>query len=72
MEEKVKMQHRKYMLTEQLKLIKKELGMEKEDKDAIGEKFMERLNVSVALMLLLFYVCRFAGSRCAETRHGSH
>jgi ATP-dependent Lon protease len=33
------------MLTEQLKLIKKELGMEKEDKDAIGEKFKERLNV---------------------------
>ncbi|ELU04831.1 hypothetical protein CAPTEDRAFT_155270 [Capitella teleta] len=42
-EEKVKQQHRKYMLTEQLKLIKKELGMEKEDKDAIGDKFKARL-----------------------------
>jgi len=33
------------MLHEQLKVIKKELGMEKEDKDAIGEKFREKLKV---------------------------
>lgn len=45
MEEKVKQQHRKYMLHEQLKVIKKELGMEKEDKDAIGDKFREKLKV---------------------------
>ena len=42
-EEKVKQQHRKYMLHEQLKVIKKELGLEKEDKDAIEEKFRARL-----------------------------
>lgn len=42
-EDKVKQQHRKYMLQEQLKVIKKELGIEKEDKDAIDEKFRERL-----------------------------
>ncbi|XP_042903282.1 lon protease homolog, mitochondrial isoform X2 [Parasteatoda tepidariorum] len=42
-EEKVKTMHRKYMLQEQLKAIKKELGLEKEDKDAIEEKFRERL-----------------------------
>jgi Lon-like ATP-dependent protease len=42
-EDKVKQQHRKYMLQEQMKVIKKELGIEKEDKDAIGEKFRERL-----------------------------
>ncbi|XP_038221306.1 lon protease homolog, mitochondrial isoform X1 [Zerene cesonia] len=42
-EEKVKQQHRKYILHEQLKVIKKELGLEKDDKDAIGEKFRERL-----------------------------
>ncbi|XP_034246954.1 lon protease homolog, mitochondrial-like isoform X2 [Thrips palmi] len=42
-EEKVKQQHRKYILHEQLKVIKKELGLEKEDKDAIGEKFRERI-----------------------------
>jgi Lon-like ATP-dependent protease len=42
-EDKVKQQHRKYMLQEQLKAIKKELGIEKEDKDAIEEKFRERL-----------------------------
>lgn len=42
-EDKVKQQHRKYMLQEQLKVIKKELGIEKEDKDAIEEKFRERL-----------------------------
>jgi len=44
-EEKVKQQHRKYMLHEQLKVIKKELGMEKDDKDAIGDKFREKLKV---------------------------
>ncbi|XP_064475268.1 lon protease homolog, mitochondrial-like isoform X2 [Ornithodoros turicata] len=42
-EEKVKTQHRRYMLQEQLKAIKKELGLEKEDKDAIEEKFRARL-----------------------------
>lgn len=42
-EDKVKQQHRKYMLNEQLKVIKKELGIEKDDKDAIEEKFRERL-----------------------------
>ncbi|KAJ2949553.1 hypothetical protein O0L34_g15472 [Tuta absoluta] len=42
-EEKVKQQHRKYILHEQLKIIKKELGLEKDDKDAIGDKFRERL-----------------------------
>jgi Lon-like ATP-dependent protease len=42
-EEKVKQQHRKYMLHEQLKVIKKELGLEKDDKDAIEEKFRARL-----------------------------
>ncbi|XP_077299700.1 lon protease homolog, mitochondrial isoform X2 [Arctopsyche grandis] len=42
-EEKVKQQHRKYILQEQLKAIKKELGIEKEDKDAVGEKFRERI-----------------------------
>lgn len=42
-EEKVKQQHRKYMLHEQLKVIKKELGLEKDDKDAIEEKFKGRL-----------------------------
>ncbi|XP_069360316.1 lon protease homolog, mitochondrial [Maniola hyperantus] len=42
-EEKVKQQHRKYILHEQLKVIKKELGLEKDDKDAIGDKFRDRL-----------------------------
>ncbi|XP_034122722.1 lon protease homolog, mitochondrial isoform X3 [Drosophila guanche] len=42
-EEKVKQQHRKYILHEQLKVIKKELGIEKDDKDAIGEKYKEKL-----------------------------
>ncbi|XP_022231163.2 lon protease homolog, mitochondrial isoform X2 [Drosophila obscura] len=42
-EEKVKLQHRKYILHEQLKVIKKELGIEKDDKDAIGEKYKEKL-----------------------------
>lgn len=42
-EEKVKQQHRKYMLNEQLKIIKKELGLEKDDKDAIVEKFRNKI-----------------------------
>ncbi|XP_052701239.1 lon protease homolog, mitochondrial-like isoform X2 [Crassostrea angulata] len=42
-EEKVRKQHRDFILREQLKLIKKELGMEKDDKDAIAEKFKARL-----------------------------
>nr|CDS24815.1 lon protease mitochondrial [Echinococcus granulosus] len=42
-EEKVKAQHRKYMLNEQLKVIKRELGLEKDDKEAIAEKFRARL-----------------------------
>ena len=41
----MKQQHRKYMLHEQLKVIKKELGMEKDDKDAIEDKFREKLKV---------------------------
>lgn len=49
-EEKVKQQHRKYILHEQLKVIKKELGLEKEDKDAIGEKFRERIKVGDPLI----------------------
>lgn len=46
-EEKVKQQHRKYILHEQLKVIKKELGIEKDDKDAIGEKYRERIKEKV-------------------------
>ena len=47
MEDKVKKQHREYILREQLKIIKKELGLEKDDKDAIDEKFRGRLKVLV-------------------------
>ncbi|KAL6730951.1 hypothetical protein Aduo_001869 [Ancylostoma duodenale] len=42
-EKKVQDQHRKYLLNEQLKVIKKELGLEKDDKSAIIEKMEERL-----------------------------
>lgn len=42
-EEKVKQQHRKYILHEQLRAIKRELGIEKDDKDAIIEKYRERI-----------------------------
>ena len=43
MEEKVNKQQKKYLLQEQLKIINRELGLEKEDKDAVGEKFRERI-----------------------------
>lgn len=55
-EEKVKQQHRKYILQEQLKVIKKELGIEKDDKDAIGEKYREKLankTVPAAVMTVI-------------------
>ncbi|XP_067947023.1 lon protease homolog, mitochondrial-like [Watersipora subatra] len=42
-EQKVQKQHRKYMLQEQLKVIKKELGIEKDDKQTIEEKLKKRL-----------------------------
>lgn len=41
----MKQQHRKYMLQEQLKVIKKELGLEKDDKETIKEKLLSRLEV---------------------------
>ncbi|XP_075209800.1 lon protease homolog, mitochondrial isoform X2 [Lycorma delicatula] len=52
-EEKVKQQHRKYILHEQLKAIKKELGLEKDDKDAIEEKFRERLKDKVVPKMVM-------------------
>ncbi|CAF2685943.1 unnamed protein product [Rotaria sp. Silwood2] len=42
-EEKVNKQHRKFMLMEQLRVIKKELGLEKDDKEALNDKFRTRL-----------------------------
>ena len=52
-EEKVKQQHRKYMLHEQLKVIKKELGMEKDDKDAVVEKFKDKIKVKMKIVSLV-------------------
>ena len=42
-EEKMSAAQRKYFLTEQLKSIKKELGMEKDDKDSLIEKYRKKL-----------------------------
>ena len=42
-EEKMSETQRKYFLNEQLKSIKKELGMERDDKDALIEKYRARL-----------------------------
>ncbi|XP_046838988.1 lon protease homolog, mitochondrial-like [Xenia sp. Carnegie-2017] len=42
-EDRVNKMQRKYLLMEQLKVIKRELGLEKDDKDAVAEKFRERL-----------------------------
>ena len=62
----MKQQHRKYMLHEQLKVIKKELGMEKEDKDAIGDKFRDKLKVffHFVLLVLSVTVCLNVFSKC--------
>ncbi|ONI20881.1 hypothetical protein PRUPE_2G038600 [Prunus persica] len=42
-EEKISGEQRRYLLNEQLKAIKKELGLETDDKTALSEKFRERL-----------------------------
>lgn len=42
-QEKVKKQSTQFMLREQLKLIKRELGIEKDDKEALVEKYREVL-----------------------------
>ena len=42
-EEKVNKMQRKFMLNEQLKIIKKELGIEKDDKQALVDKFNDRI-----------------------------
>lgn len=66
-EEKVKQQHRKYILHEQLKVIKKELGMEKDDKDAIGDKFRERIKVIFCQRLpVLFCLSSLTIDLCRE------
>lgn len=44
------------MLHEQLKVIKKELGMEKDDKDAIGDKFRDKLKVHAHMLVMLVTV----------------
>jgi Lon-like ATP-dependent protease len=43
-EEKMSEAQRKYFLTEQLKSIKKELGMERDDKEALIEKYRKQLS----------------------------
>ena len=43
-EEKMSEAQRKYFLTEQLKSIKKELGMERDDKEALIEKYRQQLS----------------------------
>ena len=42
-EEKMSKQHREYFLREQMKAIKKELGVEKDDKESLIEKFKTRM-----------------------------
>lgn len=46
-EEKVKKQSKQFLLREQLKAIKRELGIEKDDKDALWEKFEANLKGKV-------------------------
>ena len=42
-EDKISANQRRYMLMEQLKQIKKELGLERDDKDALLQKFADRI-----------------------------
>nr|XP_043624876.1 lon protease homolog 1, mitochondrial-like [Erigeron canadensis] len=43
-EEKISTEQRRYLLTEQYKLIKKELGLETDDKTALTDKFTDRID----------------------------
>ena len=42
-EDKMSANQRRFLLMEQLKQIKKELGLEKDDKEALSQKFTERI-----------------------------
>lgn len=46
-EEKIRDQHKTYMLREQLKTIRRELGLEKDDKDALAEKYQKLMEGKV-------------------------
>jgi len=48
-DEKISKKQRDFLLNEQLKSIKKELGLEKDDKEALVSKFKERLDKAVAV-----------------------
>jgi Lon-like ATP-dependent protease len=48
-EAKMSKTQRDYFLNEQLKSIKKELGLEKDDKDALVQKFQDRVKAAVGL-----------------------
>ncbi len=54
-EEKVNKQHRKFMLMEQLRIIKKELGLEKDDKEAMNDKFRARIKVFQSISWIFVY-----------------
>lgn len=62
----MKQQHRKYILHEQLKVIKKELGVEKDDKDAIEEKFRERLKVNIAYIIVVAITYSASAISCKQ------
>jgi ATP-dependent Lon protease len=59
-EQRISKTNRTYFLNEQLKSIKKELGMEKDDKDALAQKFRER--VRRVLRRVVEGVCRPASA----------
>mgnify|MGYP001246904639 CR=1 FL=1 len=54
-DDKVKSVQRKYLLQEQLKVIRKELGMEKDDAESIVEKYTNRMEGKIQQ----FNVCIF-------------
>lgn len=54
-DEKMTSQKRTYFLQEQLKSIKKELGLEKDDKEAILNKFRERRK-SIKVCVIICYL----------------
>ncbi|XP_002022586.2 lon protease homolog, mitochondrial isoform X2 [Drosophila persimilis] len=71
-EEKVKQHHRRHILQEQLKVIKRELGIEKDNKATIVEKYLEKLKEKIVPQSIKQVIdnelakLKFLESHCSE------
>ena len=57
-DDKVKSVQRKYLLQEQLKVIRKELGMEKDDAESIVEKYTNRMEGKIQQFTVCIFILK--------------